>query len=219
MTSKEKFMEQFKYKNGVLHCEGVNVGDIAREAGTPVYVYSKATLLAKYKAVADAFSGIDTTVCFSVKSCSSLGVLNVLRGAGCSFDVVSGGELFRVVKAGGDPARVVYAGVGKTDAEIKYALEQGIMMFNVESEAELSNINRIAGKMGKVAPVALRLNPDVDPKTHRHTTTGKLENKFGLDFGMAGHIVDDLPRYPNVVLRGLHLHIGSPVNATSSAFH
>ncbi|MBN2711474.1 MAG: diaminopimelate decarboxylase [Planctomycetes bacterium] len=206
-------MNFFDYRDGQLFCEGVSVDAIADEAGTPLYIYSKAHLLERYNAIADAFKDVDTTICFSVKSCSSLGILKVLKDAGSSFDVVSGGELFRVIKAGGDASKVVYAGVGKTDKEIRYALEQGILMFNVESHAELETIDRIAGEMGKVAPVALRLNPDVDPKTHMHTTTGKLENKFGLDFQHAGEIVDNLGKTPNILLRGIHLHIGSPVNS------
>lgn len=207
-------MESFTYRDNKLFCEDVPVDAIGDEVGSPVYIYSKQTLLDRYTALAAAFSGIDTTICFSVKSCSSLGILGVLKETGSSFDIVSGGELHRVLKAGGDPSKVVYAGVGKTDAEIRFALEQGILMFNVESEAELENINSIAGEMNISAPVALRLNPDVDPKTHRHTTTGKKENKFGLDLERAGSIVDDMSKYPSATLKGLHVHIGSPVNST-----
>ncbi len=208
-------MESFRYVGGALHCEDVPVSAIAAEVGSPVYIYSAATLRNKYQAIATAFAAAAPTVCYSVKSCSSLGVLKVLRDAGCSFDVVSGGELFRVLKAGGDPRKVVYAGVGKTDREIRFALEQGLMMFNVESEEELANIDRLARQLGKIAPVALRLNPDVDPKTHRHTTTGTKENKFGLDLTIAGQIVAEIGRYPGVRLNGVHVHLGSPLNTTA----
>lgn len=207
-------LDHFDYKNNRLHCDGVAVDDIAAEAGTPVYIYSRAMLEERYRELADAFSGVETTVCFSVKCCSSLGVLSVLRQCGSGFDVVSGGELFRVIRAGGDPLRAVFAGVGKTDMEIRYALEQGLLMFNVESEEELAAIDHVAKRLGKTAPVALRLNPDVDPKTHRHTTTGKKENKFGIDLERAGRLVANLANYPGIALKGLHVHIGSPVNST-----
>lgn len=202
----------FEYRGGELFCEDVAVAGLAEDYGTPLYVYSKQVLETRYKAITDAFSSIDTTVCFSVKSCSNLGVLKVLAAAGSGFDVVSGGEIYRVVKAGGDPTRIVYAGVGKTDKEIQYALEQDIMLFNVESEAELQNINDIAALCGKVAPVALRLNPDVDPVTHKKTTTGLKENKFGVDFEIAAAIIRKLDTMPNVCLKGLDVHLGSPIN-------
>lgn len=206
-------MEGFAYHDGELWCDSVAVASVAAEVGTPLYLYSAAVLRERYQAIASAFAAIDTTVCFSVKSCSNIGILNVLRQEGCSFDVVSGGELFRVIKAGGDPRKVVYAGVGKTVEEIRYALEQQILMFNVESEEELRRIHAVAVSMNTVAPVALRLNPDVDPKTHRHTTTGKKENKFGLDFERAGQLAAEANDLAGVCLKGIHLHLGSPINS------
>ena len=204
----------FEYKNGGLFCEGVAVADIVAQVGSPVYIYSQESFVERYRALQKAFSDVvDTTVCYSVKCCSNIHILRTLAREGCGFDVVSGGELFRVIKAGGDPKKVAFAGVAKTDAEIRYALEQGIMLFNVESEAELENINRLAGEMGKVAPVALRINPDVDAKTHAKTTTGKKENKFGIDFVYAMQLVSRLSKYANVRLKGIDLHIGSPVNS------
>ncbi len=203
----------FEYRDGELCCEDVPVEEIARTAGTPVYIYSTATLRDRFQAIARAFEAVDTTICFSVKGCGSLGVLGVMQAAGSGFDVVSGGEIFRVVQAGGDPSRIVYAGVGKTDAELRYALEQQIRMFNVESEAELATIDRIAGEVGATAPVALRINPDVDPKTHAKTTTGKKENKFGIDPETAGRLTREIGRYAHVSLQGVDAHIGSPVNS------
>ncbi len=204
----------FTFRQNELFCEEVPAVEIAARTSTPVYIYSRATLRERYQAITSAFREIDTCICFSVKSCSTRGVLRTMHEQGSGFDVVSGGEIFRVLAAGGDPARIVYAGVGKTDHEIRYALEQGIMMFNVESEAELANINRIAGEMRTKAPVALRINPDVDAKTHAKTTTGKKENKFGINPLTAGRMVDELGKYPNIILRGIDAHIGSPVNST-----
>jgi diaminopimelate decarboxylase len=184
---------------------------LAKEFGTPLYVYSRATLVQQFQAIRTAFMEIPTTICFSVKSCSTLAILDVLRENGAGFDIVSGGELFRVVKAGGDPRKTVYSGVGKTDAEIVQALELDILMFNVESEAELDNIQNIAASLGRVATVALRLNPDVDPHTHAKTTTGKKENKFGIDFASASRIIHNIAQQPNIRLLGIDLHLGSPI--------
>lgn len=206
-------MSGFFYRNGELFCEETAAADIAQATGTPVYVYSRAAIIERYRAIAQAFNGIKHIICFSVKSCSSLGILAVLRAEGCAFDVVSGGEIFRVLAAGGEANKMVYAGVGKTDVEIRFALEKGILMFNVESDAELANLDRLAGEMKTVAPVALRLNPDVDPRTHRHTTTGKKENKFGLDIKIASQLVSRFADFPHLRLDGVHIHIGSPVNS------
>ena len=204
-------MDQFSYRDGQLHCEDVSVADLAAKHGTPLYVYSKAALLGQLRALREAFAEVDPLVCYSVKANSNLGVLKVLADAGSGFDVVSAGELYRVIAAGGDPGRTVFAGVGKTDEEIASGLEAGVLMFNVESEAELEAIARVAGAMGKVAPIALRVNPDVDPKTHRYISTGKKESKFGMDIdralALAGRIVD----MKAVTMIGMHMHIGSQI--------
>lgn len=216
MYTKDEIMNRhFYYRDGVLFCENIPVDQISAKVGTPVYIYSKAVLREKYSAITEAFSGIDTTVCFSVKSSPTLSVLKILNEMGCGFDIVSGGELFRVVSCGCDTSKVVYSGVGKSDKEIKYALEKGIFLFNIESREELENINRLAGEMNTVAPVGIRLNPDVDPKTHRKTTTGKMENKFGVDFEIAGEIVRDMGSFGSVKLKSLGMHLGSPINTTA----
>lgn len=204
-------MDHFSYKNGELYCEGVPAERIAREVGTPTYVYSKATLLHHYRQVADAFAPVKATICYSIKSCGNLHICRLLAEAGCGFDVTSGGELFRALRAGGRPEQIIYAGVGKTDQEIADALETGIAAFNIESEAEIENIDRIAGQMGKKAVGAIRINPDVDPKTHAKTTTGKKETKFGVDIDRAERVFEQYRNLKNLRIGGLHLHIGSPV--------
>ena len=208
-------MEHFRYRSGQLYCEEVAVDELARQYGTPLYIYSKATLQDKYRAVEKAFSAVSTTIAFSIKSCSSLGVLKVLRDLGSGFDIVSGGELARALRVDADARKIVFAGVGKTDEEIRLALSNDILMFNVESEAELDTIQNIAAEMGTVAPVALRINPDVDARTNVKTTTGKKENKFGIDFATASRIVRNIAVQPNVRLLGLDLHLGSPIYSTT----
>jgi diaminopimelate decarboxylase len=202
-------MDLFQYRNAVLHCEDVAVPAIVEEVGTPVYIYSANTILDHYRKIDEAFQGVDHSICFSVKACSNLAVLSLLRRAGSGFDVVSGGELFRAQRAGADPSTCVYAGVGKTAEEIKYALSSGIRMLNVESEPELASVNRIASEMSAVAPVALRLNPDVDARTHAAVSTGRKENKFGIGLAEAAAIMARRAEYPSVLLRGVHGHIGS----------
>lgn len=208
-------MDYFDYKNGRLCCESVPVADIAAQVGTPVYIYSTATLLEHYRRVAQAFADLDATLCYSVKSLGNLNILKLLAVEGSGFDVVSGGELARVLAIGGDAKKVVFAGVGKTDKEIREALEAGIGWFNVESEMEFEVIARIAGQMGTQARASLRVNPDVfDPNTHAYTTTGKKETKFGVDIDRAGAFfakASNFQKNPNVVLDGIHLHIGSPI--------
>lgn len=204
-------MDFFNYKNGELYCEDVPAARIAREVGTPAYVYSKATLLRHYRQVADAFRPIDATICYSVKSCGNINLLKVLADEGCSFDVTSGGELFRSIQAGGNPQKMIYAGVGKTDAEIIDALNVGIAAFNIESEAEIENIDRVAASIGKTAIGALRINPDVDAKTHAKTTTGRKGNKFGVDIDRAEAVFEKYRHLEHLRIAGLHLHIGSPV--------
>lgn len=207
-------MDTFQYKDGELYCEDVRIADLAEEFGTPLWVYSEAKLLHEYNAIQNAFSECEPVICYSVKANSNLNILKTLNEAGSSFDVVSGGELFRVHQAGADTTRVVFAGVGKTDAEIREALELNILMFDVESEAELDAISRIAGEMKTVGPVALRLNPDIDGKTHAKTTTGKKGNKFGMDIEKHNALAAKVLADPNLKLTGIHLHIGSPIMTT-----
>src|SRR3954464_11346944 len=206
-------MDFFNYKNGELYCEGVPAAELAAKCGTPLYVYSKATLLRHYRQVADAFAPLKPTICYSIKSNSNLNLCKVLIEAGCGMDVTSGGELFRALKAGCDPKKIIYAGVGKTDDEIRMAIDAGIAAFNIESEAEIENIDRVAGEIGKTAIGALRVNPDVDPghKTHAKTTTGKKETKFGVDIERAERVFDQYKSLKNLRLAGIHLHIGSPI--------
>ena len=204
-------MDLFNYKDNKLFCEDIAVEDIAASHGTPLYIYSANTIKAHVKNFQDAFKDIDTTICYSVKVCSNINILKMVADLGETFDVVSGGELFRVVEAGADTSKVVYAGVGKTDEEIKYAIEQGIGYFNIESEAELENIIDIASQMGKKVKCALRVNPDVDPKTHTYTTTGKKESKFGVDIERAINVFETYGRSESIHIAGIHLHLGSPI--------
>ena len=204
-------MDHFNYKNGQLFCENVPAETIAREVGTPAYVYSKATLLHHYRQIADSFAPIDPTICFSIKSSGNIHLCRVLAEAGCGFDVTSGGELFRALQAGGDPKKIIYAGVGKTDDEIRMAIDAGIAAFNIESEAEIENIDKVAGEMGKKAIGAIRINPDVDPKTHAKTTTGTKETKFGVDIERAERVFEQYKNLSNLRIGGVHVHIGSPV--------
>lgn len=206
-------MDHFHYRDGVLHCEAVGIPDLARRFGTPCYIYSRATLVDHYRRLESAWSALDPWLCFSVKSCSNLHILRLMRECGSAFDVVSGGELMRALEAGAEPSRIVFAGVGKTDDEIRHALRVGIGCFNVESEAEMDNLASIAGLMGVRATVALRVNPDVDPKTHVYTTTGKRETKFGVDLERARRVFHEFGRCEGLDLSGIHLHIGSPVNS------
>jgi diaminopimelate decarboxylase len=204
-------MDYFEYRAGRLFAENVAVADIVRQVGSPVYIYSARTLREHYDKIAHAFAALEPLICYSVKSCSNVEILRLLAGLGAGFDVVSGGELFRVLKAGGQAERSFYAGVGKTDEEIRYALKEGLFMFNVESEAEFENIDRLAGELGKKPRCALRVNPDVDPKTHRHTATGKRESKFGVDLRRAEEFFVRYGHAKAAKLVGIHLHIGSPV--------
>jgi len=205
-------MNGFEYRDGELHCEDVPITRLAEEFGTPLWVYSSAKLLHEFQEIRDAFADADPVICYSVKANGNLGILKLLGEAGCSFDVVSGGELFRVREAGADTTRVVFAGVGKTDDEIRLALESDILMFNVESEAELDAIARVAESLDRTAPVAMRLNPDIDAKTHAKTTTGKKGNKFGMDLERHRELADKVLRTPRLELRGIHIHLGSPIN-------
>jgi len=204
-------MDSFVYREGQLFCENVSAESLAVQFGTPLYVYSKGTVVHHYRQIAEAFRAVSPTICFSIKSCGNVNLCKVLAAEGCGFDVTSGGELYRALQAGGDPAKIIYAGVGKTDEEIRYALESGIAAFNIESEEEAENIDRIAGEMGRKAVGALRVNPDVDPKTHKFTTTGKKETKFGVDIDRAEEFFDRYRALKNLRVAGVHIHIGSPV--------
>jgi diaminopimelate decarboxylase len=204
-------MDFFDYKNGELFCENVPAARIAAAVGTPAYVYSKATLLHHYRQVADAFAPVNATICYSIKSNGNLSLCRALAAAGCGFDVTSGGELFRALQAGGDPKKIIYAGVGKTDEEIREAIEVGIAAFNIESEEEIENIDRVAARVGKQAIGAIRVNPDVDPKTHAKTTTGKKETKFGVDIERAERVFEQYRDLKHLRIGGIHIHIGSPV--------
>jgi diaminopimelate decarboxylase len=206
-------MDFFNYKNGELYCEDVPAERIAREVGTPAYVYSKATLLHHYRQVAEAFAPLKPTICYSIKSLGNINVCRVLANEGCGFDVTSGGELFRALQAGGDPKKMIYAGVGKTDEEIADAINAGIAAFNLESEEEIENVDRVAGSIGKKAVGAIRVNPDVDPgaKTHAKTTTGKKETKFGVDIERAERVFEHYRGLKNLRIGGIHIHIGSPI--------
>jgi diaminopimelate decarboxylase len=206
-------MDYFNYKNGELYCEDVPAAKIAAEVGTAVYVYSKATLLHHYRQIADAFKPLNATICFSIKSLGNINICKILANEGCGFDVTSGGELFRALQAGGDPKKMIYAGVGKTDQEIADAINTGIAAFNLESEAEIENIDRVAASIGKTAVGAIRINPDVDPgaKTHAKTTTGKKETKFGVDIDRAERVFEQYRNLKNLRIGGIHTHIGSPI--------
>lgn len=202
-------MDHFNYKQGRLFAEDMPAETIAGQVGTPVYVYSKATFLDHLNKVRRAFSDIDTTVCFSIKACNNINILKLIAEAGYGFDIVSGGELYRAVQAGADPAKIVYAGVGKTDREIIEALDADIGYFNIESEAELENLILLSKQKSKNPKAALRVNPDVDPKTHTYTTTGVKETKFGVDIERAEKVFEQFGKNTTVKLCTLHIHLGS----------
>ena len=207
-------MHGFSYKDGELFCEDVSLQTLAQEHGTPLYVYSAGTITDHFKRLDKALSGVDHEIAFAVKANSNLSVLRLLATKGAGFDIVSGGELFRVIKAGGDPAHCTFAGVGKTREEIVYALEKGIYSFNVESEEELRYLDQVAGELGKIAPAAVRVNPNVDAKTHKYISTGKSENKFGVDFEKIPDLYDRAAaELKNIKLRGLQMHIGSQLTS------
>jgi len=207
-------MHGFSYKQGSLHCEEVDLNELAVTYGTPLYVYSGGTITDHFQRLDQALSGVPHEIAYAVKANSNLSVLRLLAAQGAGFDIVSGGELFRVLKAGGDPAHCTFAGVGKTLAEITYALQQGIYSFNVESEEELRYLNQVAGKLGRVAPAAVRVNPNVDAKTHKYISTGKAENKFGVDFEAIPDLYERASKeLPNIKLRGLQMHIGSQLTS------
>ena len=202
-------MSHFSYQDGVLHAERTALSRVAEEFGTPTYVYSKSALLENFAAYADACQGRDALVCYAMKANSNLAILDLLARAGAGFDIVSGGELLRVIAAGGDPGKVIFSGVGKTEAEMRLALEHGILCFNVESIPELHRLNEVAGSMGKRAPVSLRVNPNVDAKTHPYIATGLKANKFGVAFDDALDTYRTAASLPNLDVVGIDCHIGS----------
>lgn len=208
-------MDYFQYQAGILHAEQVSVADIAARFGTPSYVYSRATLEKHWHAFDDAFDGLPHLVCYAVKANSNLAVLNVLARQGSGFDIVSAGELARVIAAGGDAAKTVFSGVGKTEAEIEYALEQNIRCFNVESIPELARINDVAGRVGKKAPISIRVNPDVDAQTHPYISTGLKENKFGIAIEDAREVYQSARDMTNLDIVGVDCHIGSQLTSVS----
>ena len=208
-------MHDFHYAGNKLCCEGVAVEVLARRYGTPLYVYSQHTLTQHFQDLDRALAGVEHLVCFSVKSNSNQSVLRVLARLGSGFDIVSGGELQRVMAAGGDPRRCAFAGVGKTETEIEFALRQGVYTFNAESEPELERINRVAARLKKTAPVAVRVNPDVEAHTHKKITTGTYENKFGIAFEQIEGVYARASKLKHLRLRGLQMHIGSQITDVS----
>ena len=208
-------MDYFNYQDGVMYAENIAVPDIAAAHGTPCFIYSRATLERHWRAFDAALAGIDHLVCYAVKANSNLAVLNVLARLGSGFDIVSVGELERVLAAGGDPQRVVFSGVGKRADEMRRALEVGIHCFNVESEAELDLLNQVAGEAGVTAPVSIRVNPDVDARTHPYISTGLKENKFGIDINRAPEVYARAANLPHLGLRGVDCHIGSQLTETA----
>ncbi len=208
-------MDNFQYINDQLHCQRVAVRDIVEKTGTPTYIYSQATLLSHFDRIASAFAPLKALICYSIKSCGNLAILQALRLRGSGFDVVSGGELFRALQAGADPGMIVFAGVGKTDQEINEALDARIGWFNIESEEEFWNLDRLAGAKKLVVHGALRVNPDVSSAgTHQKTLTGKKETKFGVDIDRAEVFYIQAAAAKNARLSALHLHIGSPIKST-----
>jgi diaminopimelate decarboxylase len=201
----------FTYSGNDLYCDGAALADVAARVGTPAYVYSGQTILDNYRAYDTAFGDIPHLVCYAVKANSSLGLLSLLAQAGAGFDIVSGGELFRVLQAGGDPAKVVFSGVGKTADEVSYALAQGIHAFNCESEGELALVDAIAARRGVQVGFAIRVNPDVDAATHPYISTGLSQHKFGIDIVEAAAVYERSRQFRNLRAEGLSCHIGSQI--------
>jgi len=204
-------MHEFRYSNGELYCEGTPLRRIAEEVGTPAYVYSRRTLRDHYRRLEEAFSGLPHLICYSVKANSNLAVLSTLAAEGAGADIVSGGELFRALKVEIPAEKIVFAGIGKTEAEMAYALQAGILMFNVESPTELAALDRVAGEVGGKADIALRVNPDVDAETHPYVATGLKEAKFGISIEEALSIYNQAASLPHINVVGVHQHIGSQI--------
>jgi diaminopimelate decarboxylase len=202
-------MHDFHFVGNKLFCEGVSVGSLAKKFGTPLYVYSQHTLTEHFQKLDRALAPLDHLICFAMKANSNLSVLRTLANLGSSFDVVSAGELQRVIAAGGDPRQCVFAGVAKTGFEIEFALRKGIYSFNVESEPEIMRVNRIAARLKKIAPIAVRINPNIDAHTHAKITTGTYEDKFGIQFEHVEDVYARASKLKNICLRGVQMHIGS----------
>ena len=204
-------MHSFRYRDGQLHCEDVDLARVAEELGTPTYVYSAGTILDHYARLDTALQSLDHLICYAVKANSNRAILKLVADAGAGFDIVSGGELYRVLAAGGDPAKCTFAGVGKSREEIEYAFEQRVYSFNVESEAELEHIDGIACAKETRAPIALRVNPDVDPHTHEYISTGSRENKFGIALDRVAAVYEQAAKMRNIEIVGVQMHIGSQI--------
>jgi diaminopimelate decarboxylase len=208
-------MHHFNYKNNELHCEDMPVSRIAKEIGTPFYLYSYATLTQHFRAFDEAFRDVPHLTCFAMKSNSNLSILKLFALQGGGVDIVSGGELYRALKAGVDPRKIVYSGVGKTTEDMQYALQSGILLFNVESSQEILLLNEIAARMGKKASISIRVNPDIDPQTHPYISTGLRENKFGIDIRQALEEYTKVASLKNLVVSGVSCHIGSQLTRLS----
>src|SRR3954463_2881245 len=201
----------FSYSGNALYCEQTPLADLAARVGTPAYVYSSRALLDNYQAYDEAFADLPHSVCYAVKANSSLAVLGLLAKAGAGFDIVSGGELYRVLQAGGDPSKVVFSGVGKTADEVEYALANGIHSFNCESEAELALIDAMAARRGVTAGFSIRVNPDVDASTHPYISTGLSQHKFGINIAEATAVYNRSRQFRNLTATGVSCHIGSQI--------
>lgn len=208
-------MHHFHYSGSDLHCESVDLAAVTKLYGTPTYVYSAATMEDNYRRLQRGLAGLDAQLCYAMKANSNLAILRHFANLGAGFDLVSGGEIRRVLAAGADVKSSVFAGVGKTEAEIALALENGIFAFHVESEPELARINHVAGKLGVKAPIAIRVNPDVDAHTHAKITTGKSDNKFGIPLKHAAAAYEAAAKYPNIAIKGVQMHIGSQLTSVA----
>ena len=208
-------MHSFRYRDGKLYCEDVDLARVADEFGTPLYIYSAGTIIDHFHRLDAALAPLEHLICYAVKANSNRAILKLLGEAGAGFDIVSGGELFRAIKAGADPKKCTFAGVGKARDEIEYAIEQGVYSFNVESEAELEYIDKIAGAKKSRAPIALRVNPDVDPHTHEYISTGSRENKFGIALGDAPAVYEHAAKMRNIDIVGVQMHIGSQITESA----
>ena len=208
-------MHHFRYVGPSLHCESVDLGAVAQLYGTPTYVYSAGTMADNYRRLAQGLEGLDVQICYAMKANSNIALLRHFANLGAGFDLVSGGEIRRVLAAGADVKRSVFAGVGKTEAEIKLALDNGIFAFHVESEPELARINHVAGKLGVKAPIAIRITPDVDAHTHAKITTGKSDNKFGIPLRNAGAAYEAAAKFPHIQIKGVQMHIGSQLTSVT----
>jgi diaminopimelate decarboxylase len=207
----ERAVMAYSFENGSLSCDGVSVASISGAVGTPAYIYSAADILERYRTYDRAFRDLPHRVCYAVKANSNLSVLRLLAGEGAGFDIVSGGELYRVLKAAGDPAKTVFSGVGKTREEIEYALRENIHTFNCESESEIELLNEVAGAFQKTARIAVRVNPDVDAATHPYISTGMSEHKFGIDMTEVEGVYARANRLTNIAVTGVSCHIGSQI--------